>query len=174
MPDPTKVHNKGGKPPIFKDEHCQELIDHMAEGLSFESFAARIGVHWRTIYSWVKDRPNFREAKGIGEAKGLLWWENTGRRQVTGTLMRVDKEEYAIGPDGGVIFQDGKPVVKSRQYAPTRGDGKIWSLTMKNRFRWVEPVSIVNDSRGSLKDPQEMTDEELQREEERLNAIDTK
>ena len=67
-----------GQPTKYKEEFCQELIEHMAEGLSFESFAGRVGVTFQTLYNWEKVHAEFFEAKKLGEAMGLLQAERMG------------------------------------------------------------------------------------------------
>lgn len=64
-----------GRPSLYKPEYCQLLINHMAEGLSFLSFAGVVSVSYDTIHEWVKAHPDFSYAKGIGRAKQLIWDE---------------------------------------------------------------------------------------------------
>lgn len=67
-----------GRPTKYDPKYCEELIDHMAEGLSFESFAGRIKVTFQTLYNWEKANADFFEAKRLGEAMGLLQAERMG------------------------------------------------------------------------------------------------
>jgi len=67
----------GGRPTNYKPEYCQMLIDHMASGLSFKSFAGVVGVHFDTLYEWVKVHTEFSDSKKIGLPKGLLTYEKT-------------------------------------------------------------------------------------------------
>ena len=69
---------------LYREELCDMLIDHMAEGLSFESFAGIVGCHHDRLFEWCKIHPEFQEAKQIGVSKSLLYWEKEGRRQVSG------------------------------------------------------------------------------------------
>jgi hypothetical protein len=62
----------------FKPEYCEQLIDHMAEGYSFEAFCGKIGVAKQTAYTWVKQHAEFAEAKEIGFEKNRLFWEHKG------------------------------------------------------------------------------------------------
>jgi len=66
-----------GAPSKYKEEYCQMLIDHMAQGLSFRSFAGLIGVHFDTLYEWVKVHRNFSDAKKTGLPKSLYMYEKT-------------------------------------------------------------------------------------------------
>lgn len=52
------------------------LIEHMASGLSYDSFPAVCGgVHLDTLYEWEKRHEEFSEAKKEGFNKNLLFWE---------------------------------------------------------------------------------------------------
>lgn len=59
----------------YKPEHCDLLIEHMAQGYSFESFGAVIKVGRNTLYLWAREIPDFREAKEVGEAMALKFFE---------------------------------------------------------------------------------------------------
>ena len=69
---------KPGQPTKYKQEYCQKLIEHMRNGLSFESFAAVIKVNQDTLYEWAKVHPEFSEAKKEAFAENLLFWEREG------------------------------------------------------------------------------------------------
>ena len=60
---------------MYKPEHCDLLIEHMAQGYSFESFGAVILVGRNTLYLWAREIPQFKEAKEIGEAMALKFFE---------------------------------------------------------------------------------------------------
>jgi hypothetical protein len=67
-----------GRPTKYKTEYCEQLIDHMAKGFSYETFGAVIGVMPSTIYLW-EQHPEFSEAKKMAFAKCRLWWEQQGQ-----------------------------------------------------------------------------------------------
>ena len=75
-----------GRPTKYKPEYCDMLIEHMAQGLSFESFGGIIRVHRETLYEWCKVYPEFSDAKGVGKSCSLLWWEQLGRGLSSGKL----------------------------------------------------------------------------------------
>lgn len=68
----------------YKEEYCDMLIKHMAEGFSFESFASNIGVHRDTLYEWTNVHECFSDAKKIGTAKNLFYWEKMGIGMASG------------------------------------------------------------------------------------------
>lgn len=67
-----------GQPTKYRHEYCQQLIEHMKSGLSFESFAATVDVHFDTLYNWCKLFPEFSDAKKAAVAKCMMWWEQAG------------------------------------------------------------------------------------------------
>jgi hypothetical protein len=61
-----------GRPPLYKPEYCQLLIEHMSNGLSFESFAGVVKACRATIYGWCDNYPEFLDAKKQGFAEMQL------------------------------------------------------------------------------------------------------
>jgi hypothetical protein len=77
---PVKPKNeKEGRPSKYQADFCKQVIAHMAQGLSYESFAGVIEVAKSTLYEWEKQFPEFSDAKKIGDAKRLLWFEKRGQ-----------------------------------------------------------------------------------------------
>jgi hypothetical protein len=77
---------KRGRPSKYKKEFCDELIAHMAQGLSFESFAAKVDANPDTLFTWAKRHREFSEAKKKGTARSLLFWETMGRNGAAGKI----------------------------------------------------------------------------------------
>lgn len=67
--------HRGGGPSKYKDEYCDELIEHMTAGFSFESFAGKLGIAIKTLYNWESRHEEFFRAKMIGRAGGLYFYE---------------------------------------------------------------------------------------------------
>lgn len=89
-----------GRPTLYKPEYCQMVIDHMAKGNSFWSFAADINVHFDTLSEWTKAHPEFSEAKKIGVAKLLKFDEELNKAGSAGLLRRVSREEFKTDEEG--------------------------------------------------------------------------
>lgn len=68
------------RPTKYDEKYCEMLIEHMAEGYSFESFGGIIEVNEDTLYEWVKVHPKFSDSKSIGTQKSMVWWEKIGRQ----------------------------------------------------------------------------------------------
>jgi hypothetical protein len=61
-----------GRPTKYKPEYCEALIDHMAEGYTFESFGGVVGVCKDTLYEWIRTHSAFSYAQKVARTKQLL------------------------------------------------------------------------------------------------------
>lgn len=75
-----------GRPTDYRPEYCQLLIDHMASGMSFETFGVSVGCVTATTYSWLEKHPDFLEAKNIAEQECRRFWERMGTGIAAGKL----------------------------------------------------------------------------------------
>jgi len=62
----------------YQPKFCQDIVNHMASGFSFDSFGAVIGVHRVQMDRWTKYYPEFQEAKDLAFLKCLYFWEDKG------------------------------------------------------------------------------------------------
>ena len=62
----------------YDTSYCQQLIEHMSEGLSFKSFAGKIKVNRSTLYDWVDQHEDFSHAKAIALEACRIYWEKLG------------------------------------------------------------------------------------------------
>lgn len=81
-----KAKSKMGRPPKYKKQFCQMLIDHMAKGFSYEGFAGKIDTHRDTLYAWEKKYPEFSDAKKKAFVKCMNFWEEMGHAGTVGKL----------------------------------------------------------------------------------------
>ena len=67
-----------GRPSLYKPEYCDMVIEHMAQGKSFETFGLKCNpkVHRDTLYEWAKVHPAFSDAKKIGNEARLEYYES--------------------------------------------------------------------------------------------------
>ena len=70
-----RANNDGSHLVKYKPEFCVMLIAHMSEGYSFMSFGAIARAGRMTLYNWCDHYPEFKEAKQIGEASALKFFE---------------------------------------------------------------------------------------------------
>lgn len=83
-----------GRPSTYKKEYCRKLVDHMSQGLSFESFAGVVHTTKQTLYEWVKKHPDFLDAKHVGQAKSQIFWETIGIKGSCGHLEKFNGRSW--------------------------------------------------------------------------------
>ena len=81
---PSKSKSLVGRPTKLTADIADKIVCHMANGLSAEAAAAKVGVGASTLYAWQTKFPEFREAIQMGRQLALLWWEQRARDMAQG------------------------------------------------------------------------------------------
>jgi len=68
-----------GRPTGYDSSHCEGVIKFLADGYSLAAFAGSIGVSRSTVYRWIDEYEEFRDAVKVGQAGSVLWWEKANR-----------------------------------------------------------------------------------------------
>jgi transposase-like protein len=68
---------KVGRPTKYIAFYGEMLVFWMEQGNSFVSIAQQLNVTRATLYNWLKEHEEFREAKDLGESAALLFHERT-------------------------------------------------------------------------------------------------
>lgn len=102
---------KNFRPYKYKKAYAKRLEEHLAAGYSFESFGGDIRVAKSTMYEWLKEIPEFKEAHDRGLKKGLQLYETILKAKVSG-----------MGAPG---------------FDPKRGDTTALIFTLKTRFHKI-------------------------------------
>ncbi len=138
-----------GRPSKYKTEYCEQLIEHMASGLSYESFAGELQISKQVLYDWEKVHPDFLYAKEIAFNRNRTFWEKIGI-------------EHIINKSDSESFGDGVSSSKSRSL-----NASVWIFNMKNRFKWRDrqpdetDVVVNNLSQANDDELQKLLDEKL-------------
>lgn len=138
-----KKKNAIGAPTKYDPSYCEMLIEHMASGLSYESFAGVIGTHRTSLYNWEKEYPVFFDAKKEGAEKNLLFWEKTGQKGLWDKVTYDDR---------------GRPIAKKTL------NSTVWIFNMKNRHKWKDrqevnnQIEVIDPEKEKIK---KMSDKEL-------------
>jgi hypothetical protein len=64
-----------GRPSLYDPAYCDQAIELGKIGKSTEAIGAMLGVGTATLYRWMDEHPEFREAIGIAKDMELYWWE---------------------------------------------------------------------------------------------------
>ena len=120
---------KRGRPTDYDPSFCNELILHMEQGLSFESFAGVVRCTKSTLYRWLNHNSDFSDAKHRGVQLCRLWWERLGIQGVQGFGPECVKKRKVVN---GVEVEV--------EYAAAQFNVGAWIFNMKNRFpeEWRE------------------------------------
>jgi hypothetical protein len=111
---------RNGRPTDYRPEFCEMLIEHMRKGYSFDTFGAEVFCGNTTLYRWVEQYQDFRDAKEIGTKLSHEWWErqglkglNIGPKSFHGQVWSItmknrfgyrDRQEVQLtGADGGPV-----------------------------------------------------------------------
>lgn len=116
--------NPGGAPSKYHAKHCKPLVDHLAKGLSFESFGATIGVHRDTLYEWAKVHPPFSDAKKLGEAHRELFLIRLGQAIALDMPVKDDA--------GNIVLQTGP-----------KASASAWIFMAKNMLKWHDRQDVA-------------------------------
>jgi hypothetical protein len=104
-----KPKRKMGRPSEYRSEFCTMLIQHMADGLSFEAFAGVVHKSKDTLYQWVKKHPEFADAKKKGDAESLLFWEKMGITGMVGKLKGFNVAAWIFNMKNRHGYRDRAP-----------------------------------------------------------------
>lgn len=76
----------GGRPSKYDPKFCDQLLDHLSEGYSFEAFAGVIKVNHDTLHEWCKKHKEFSDTKRLGQSIARKLFEKLGFGLITGKL----------------------------------------------------------------------------------------
>lgn len=106
------------RPSLFKPEYCTLLMNHMQDGFSFESFAGKVGVCFKTLYNWEKDFPEFLQAKETGRAMQLFHWEGKVMDSLPAGISNASVLTLAMRNMCGWRMKDPEAEPKIEEVAP--------------------------------------------------------
>jgi len=127
------------------------LVQHYAEGGTFETFAAVVDVDYSTLYDWEGRHPEFARAKNKGKPKSYKFYLEMGKLIATGQMRRVSKERPIIDDKGRpVLGPDGK-VLYEREYSTVVPNAAVWIFMMKNMHGWrdIRNHAFSGDGHGA-------------------------
>jgi hypothetical protein len=120
-----------GRPTKYRKEFCEKLIDHMASGLSFESFGGEIFCTSEVLYDWLRMFPDFLQAKKTGEILCRNYWEKLGRDEIISNGGKsLNSPIWIFNMKNRFMWTDRQEVVSTQET----------TINDKRKFKLVEPT----------------------------------
>lgn len=88
----SAVPARVGRPSKYDPKYCEMLVEHMAEGFSFEAFAGKLRVSRATVFNWRDQNPEFLDAYKVGLLAGRYRLEQIGLE-----ALRKDPRDFNTG-----------------------------------------------------------------------------
>ncbi|MFA5952789.1 MAG: helix-turn-helix domain-containing protein [Hyphomicrobium sp.] len=71
-----------GRKPLYHSGMHATVLELGADGKSRSQIARELGVSRKSLYEWIKNYPDFREAMEAANDLALAWWEDQGQKGV--------------------------------------------------------------------------------------------
>lgn len=71
-----------GRPPDYRPEFCEIAIKELKEGASIEEIGLALDCGYSTVYRWMDEHEEFREAIKKGREYSKGWWYKEGRKSM--------------------------------------------------------------------------------------------
>lgn len=79
-------------PTKYREEYCEKLIKHMAQGYSYETFGAEVGCGRSTLYEWEKHHPEWVKAKQSAIEEAQKFFEQRLIAKLSGAGDKLKKQ----------------------------------------------------------------------------------
>lgn len=113
------------RPSEYDPKYCDEVVAHMAEGYSLESFAAKLDVTRQTLYNWA-EKPEFFDAIKRGREKSQWHWEQIGQKGAKGKIKNFNVTAYIFTMKNLHRWRETEPdplaLIAARISAPAKKD----------------------------------------------------
>jgi len=107
-----------GRPSKYDPSYCQEVIEWMGEGYSFESFAGKVGVCRDTVFEWANVFPDFSDAKNRGSAACQVFWEKMGINGAGGKIQNFNNGCWVFNKKNRFGWKDKQEITIEGDLTP--------------------------------------------------------
>ncbi len=128
-----------GRPTLYKPIYVEQLLEHMASGLSFESFVSIAKCSSSALESWAREHEEFKSAKKEGRKLGKIFWETLGLNIAQGMGPRLLKTRTIKTITRRITPKEGDPyelteTTETETYGAAQGNTAAWIFNMINRY----------------------------------------
>lgn len=120
LPITDKPKHPGGRPPTYRPEFCDRIIELGRLGYSQARMAADIGVSKQTITDWAKQHGEFSDALTHARTLSQAHWEEKGYNSLDnknfnvplylGSMKSMFRDDYMDRSVNEVVGKDGGPL----------------------------------------------------------------
>lgn len=136
----------------YKQKYCDMVVEHMAQGFSFNSFAGLIGTSAQTLKRWRELIYEFDEAAQAGEAKSLYFWEKEVVDQARGRnqdgnhkLVELVMKCRFLWTDKQHIELTGSLETQLRQLTDQQLENELRKISARQKDALVTPAEANRD-----------------------------
>jgi hypothetical protein len=159
-PATSSASRRPGRPSSYRPEHCDRIVQLMAEGRSLDGCTALLGVHPDSLYEWQKKHREFTDAVRAGRAAATAFWETRLLDVPQGGTSNAQAIQWALrnrsraasgwdhahaklevsGPDGGAVqVQTDAAVIDARILTPDQRNAFKQGLLAPRGYRELGP-----------------------------------
>jgi hypothetical protein len=116
-----------GRPPKYRPEFCDTVLELGAQGMSECEIAVELGVARSTLHFWKGEHPDFLAAITRAKEAEQAWWEKTGRTALfadkfnsvvwSKSMSARFRDEYTDRVKSEITGKDGEPLVRANELA---------------------------------------------------------
>lgn len=70
----------------YRPEMCEQVLELYINGESDVEVAVALGINKSTLYTWIKEKPEFAAAISTGKDLSECWWQKLGRAGASGKV----------------------------------------------------------------------------------------
>lgn len=136
------------RPTLYRPEYCEQLVEHMAKGLSFESFAGVLRINRDTLYRWAEMNEEFSDAHEVGRMASAYRWEQIGLDGVLGEIRFFNAYAWVFNMKNRFKWKDRQEIEQTTDHKISVEVAPIGMDELK-RIMAKDPMARVEDLRGN-------------------------
>jgi hypothetical protein len=137
-----------GRPSLYDETYCERVIELAAEGCGKTEIAAALSICRKTLNSWMKAHPGFRDAMERAKDLEYAWWLGIGRKSQFDKNWNAGSWNLQMRNRFGSRFSDGaKGATKEKSEDPRNAE--------RLRGEMERKLSRIADEGGEKEIPRE-------------------
>ena len=123
---------------------CGKLVEIMAEGFSYTAALAKMDIPFSTADKWLRNYPQFKEAREMGNAKAQLFYES-----------RIKSVSIMTKEQSKEVYVNEKLLISLARHASKWNDASKLQIDQKINKSETKTVKLLVPKSGRMIDEQE-------------------